>query len=891
MIINKFNAQNVPGKVNVFIGIICFLFLVLPLLAQAAPESPEQYFTFKPGADGMLIDYESLIHYLEKLDNDSPRVKLEKIGFSPMGKPMFIAFISAEENINNLEHLRAINKSLALDDTLSESQREQFIQDGRVFVLGALSMHADEVGPSQAAASIAYDLATTQDPQKLKWLSDVVYMMVPCHNPDGMDMVVEHYHKYKGGKYEGCSFPGLYHKYIGHDINRDFVTLSQQDNKNISAIWDKNWFPQVMVEKHQMGSVGPRYFVPPFADPIAENIDADIWNWSGLFGANMAKDMTAQGLSGISQHYFFDDYWPGSTETAIFKNVIGLLTEAASTKHATPIFVEPNELSVWGKGLSEYKKSINMPLPWPGGWWRLGDIVQYEIASTLSIIKTSSLHRAELLRFRHDLCRKEVNNGKTQPPFYYILPLQQHDTSELVNLVKLLQEHGITLYQLRHDSIVAGKNYLKGDIVIPLAQPFRPFIKEVMEKQYYPIRHYTPNGEMIEPYDVTSWSLPLHMGITAIEITNQTECPIDFDAQLEKCSSPFSLPVPIPDSFFAALLSGNHNESYKAAFIALKEGYTVKRLQKPITLKQSYFPIGSFVIFSHEKLTNPFKKSLSELPIQPVFIDTSLDLQTTTLKMPRIALVESYFEDMDAGWTRYLLDTYVIPFTVVRPGDFETTNFSKTFDVVIFPDSSKDILLDGKYKEDNIYYASDFPPSYAKGIGKKGFNNLLMFLNQGGIVLSWGASTQLFIGNLQLEEPKQPLEEFRLPISDISSSFSKKGLNCPGSLLKIKLLPDHPLTFGLPKEIGIFFQGKPVFRTNFPKLDMDRRVIGAFPEQGILLSGYCNKEELLANVSTEVWLKKNKGQLVLFAFSPQFRAITPSTYKLLFNAILLDKLQ
>ena len=96
-------------------------------------------------------------------------------------------------------------------------------------------------------------------------------------------------------------------------------------------------------------------------DPIAENVDAGIWNWTTIFGSNLIKHMTAEGLTGVSQHYLFDDYWPGSTETCIWKNVIGMLTEAASVQYAKPIYIEPNELRVAGKGLSEYKKSINMP--------------------------------------------------------------------------------------------------------------------------------------------------------------------------------------------------------------------------------------------------------------------------------------------------------------------------------------------------------------------------------------------------------------------------------------------------------------------------------------------------------------------------------------------------
>jgi hypothetical protein len=170
-------------------------------------------------------------------------------------------------------------------------------------------------------------------------------MMVPSQNPDGMDMIVNHYKKYKGTKYDGCSMPGVYNKYVGHDNNRDYVTLTQPDTRAIANAYANEWYPQVLLEKHQMWSTGTRYFVPPNHDPIAENINEEMWNWTWIFGSNMAKDMTSQGLAGVSQHYLFDDYWPGSTETSIWMNIISLLTEAASVQYAKPVYIRPNELS------------------------------------------------------------------------------------------------------------------------------------------------------------------------------------------------------------------------------------------------------------------------------------------------------------------------------------------------------------------------------------------------------------------------------------------------------------------------------------------------------------------------------------------------------------------
>jgi hypothetical protein len=867
---------------------VLMLFVLLgSLSAQSGLIEPEKFFGFKPGSDGNLFTYEELTGYLQKLAETSPRIKLIQIGTSPLGRPMYICFISTEKNINSLEELKSINKKLALDASLGAQEKADLIAAGKVFVLATLSMHSDEVGPSQTLPLLAYDLAFTQDPVILARMNEVVLMMVPNHNPDGMDMIVEHYRKYKGTKYERSNMPGVYHKYVGHDNNRDFITLTQQDTKAIARIYNLDWFPQVMVEKHQMGSTGPRLFVPPVHDPIAENVDAGIWNWTGIFGSNMITDLTARGLAGVSQHFLFDDYWPGSTETCIWKNVIGFLTEAASVDYASPIYVEPTELGVSGKGLSEYKKSINMPLVWPGGWWRLADIVQMEYESMLSILKTASLNKTEILKYRNDLCQKEVELGKTVPPFYYILPRRQHDPGELWRLVVLLQEHGITCYQLTDDLMLENRTYIKGDVVIPLAQPFRPFIKEVMEKQEFPLRHYTPGGVVIKPYDVTSWSLPLHCGLEALAVSTMIP---DAEKVLQVISISNSVGLDTPDQYFAVVLPVEENGSYKAAFRLVQQGIKVVRIDQDQQIGTVKISKGSFLVFNDVARQTLLGNIVSQVS-RPVFLNAALNCTTIPVTVPRIALVETFFHDMDAGWTRFILDDYSIPFQVIRPGDFNKTDFVKNFDVVLFPDNDKSILMEGKWKPENEadYYLSSYPPEFSEGIGKEGFEKLLKFIDQGGIIVSWGSSTDLFKGVLSYEISKKQKVEYRLPFNNIAPELKKSGLYCPGSLVRINVLAGHPLTLGMQQDVGAFFRGEPVFTTSLPEFDMDRRVIANFPEKKILMSGYCEQEEKLANRAALVWLKKGKGQLVLMSFDPIFRASTSATYKILFNALLLHK--
>ena len=852
-------------------------------LAQDIPK-PVDFFGFEPGADRMLFNYSPLIQYLQELEKNSDLIYLEEIGSSPMGKPIYIAFISSAENIARLDELKAINKELALNANLTDEEQKNLVEKGRVFFLATLSMHSTEVGPSQSAPLIAYDLLTTNDPDKMDWLDKVVYMMNPCHNPDGMDMIVDHYNEYKDTKYEGSSLPRVYHKYVGHDNNRDFVALTQDDTKAIAAAYNTEWFPHVMVEKHQMGSRGVRYFVPPPHDPIAVNIDAGIWNWIGIFGSNMIKDMTKDSLAGVAQHYLFDEYWPGSTETCLWKNVIGFLTEAASVQTAKPIYIEANELSVWGKGLSEYKKGINMPLPWEGGWWRLSDIIQYEIVSTMSIIKTSATHDKDILKFRNDLARIEVMKGQTEAPYYYIMPRDQHDMSELTHLVNLLKEHGIRVYELDAAFKAENINFKAGDIIIPMSQAYRPFIKEVMESQEFPLRHYTPGGEIIRPYDITSWSLPLHNGVTSYEINAKPdEIPV-----LKEITGTFTVGQQIPEDYSFLVFPSNWNESYKAAFMAKAAGIKVERTQENINIEDRTIPGGSFIIYP-AKNSESLNNILAEMSVSPWAFETEVALLANELEIPNIALVETNTHDMDAGWTRFVFDSYAIPYTVLKPGDFESTDLNKEYDVIVFPNTRKSILKEGKYQSSTgEYYPSSYPPEFVKGMGKKGFEKLMLFIDDGGIIVSWGSSTELFMGTLNINRGEDDKEEFSLPIRDVSKSV--KDLYCPGSWIGIDVKQGHPLSWGMPAKAGVFSRGKPFFLTSVPRFDTDRRVIASYVKDDALLSGYIEKVKKLEGKTVMAWLKKGTGQFVLFGFNPQFRASTGATYKLLFNSLLLPKI-
>lgn len=857
------------------------LFVLMVLSAQLNAQqivSPASWFGFRPGDDRQLFNYSSLVSYLQQLDQQSDRVKMISIGRSPLGKEIYVLLISSPRNLDNLEELKEINRRLALDHEIPSQELDNIVNRGKVFVVATMSMHSTEVGPSQSVPLMAYELATTSDPHQLAWLDNTVVMLVPSHNPDGMDMVVDHYLKYRGTKFERSQMPGVYHKYIGHDNNRDFVMLTQDDTRAISRLFSHEWFPQVMVEKHQMGATGVRYFVPPPHDPIAENIDAGLLNWMGVFGASMMKRMTADSLKGVTQRYLFDDYWPGHTETCLWKNTIGMLTEAASVHLATPIFIEPQEIGVIGKGLGEYKKSINMPDPWPGGWWRLSDIVKYEISSMWGIVETASMNRERLLRFRHDLTAKMVEMGKTQAPFYYVLPPDQHDPGELAFLVRLLREHGVRTWvssqDVRHGSMV----FPKGSLVVPLAQPFRAFIKEVMEKQEFPVRRYVPGGEIIQPYDITSWSLPLHLGLECHEVNEPNATLALSLLEIEE----YSLSQPKAGHVWGLALSPAHNSSYHFVFSLLSKGRTVFRSKEAFRLGERLLEAGTFIVEA-----GSYKGVDLPSDLLPLILTSKPDMQIIKLKNPVVGLVETWFHDMDAGWTRYIFDTYGISYRVIRPADL-ISGVPAGIDVLVLPSTSKNVLLEGRQGEGASAAPSNFPPGFARGMGKDGLNRLMQWVDQGGVVISWGASAALFEGNHSITSGGEK-EEFRLPFRIVSEDLKKQGLYVPGTLMQLNLTDNQPLTFGAPQKLNVFSRGEPVFATSVPTLDMDRRVPGIYSKANPVVSGYAQKAELLEGKPAIVWMQKGRGQVVVMGFNPQFRGNTRASFKLLFNGLFLNQ--
>jgi hypothetical protein len=839
-----------------------------------APPAPSPYLGFTVGADRTLADYGQISRYFVALDRASERVRVDTIGRTTLGRPMLMAVISSAANVRDADHWRDVTRHLADPRGLAAEEAERLVREGKVILLVTCSIHSTEIGASQMAMEWAHDLATTNDPRRTRWLDDVILLLVPSLNPDGTDIVVDWYRKSLGKPYEGIRLPWLYHPYAGHDDNRDWFMLDLAETRNVTRVLHHDWFPQVFLDEHQMGGTGPRIFVPPYADPQTSLVHPLQWRISDLVGMDMALRLEQAGKAGVIHSYQFDAYWPGGTKnTACLKNVVGLLTEVASCRIATPVFVDPGELAGGAKGLPDYKPQANFPNPWKGGWWRLRDVMDYEAIASNSLLETCSVHREDILRAFLEMGRDAVRRGTTEAPYAYAIPPAQRDPAAALQMIAILRENGLEARLAESEIALAdGRRLPTGTVVFLAAQPYRPFLLEMMERQRYPeVRQSPDTKEIFKPYDVTAWTLPLMMGV------GWTRVDAPFAGELTVLTGPPGDPAWLPGDRHAGfwpvtVLPGASAASVRGVNFALAHGGHVERALEPFTAQGRSFAAGDWLV------TGPF-----EPPGGPEVTHWDLrtlpDVRRAPVKAPRIGLYKAWMPEEDEGWTRFVLDQYGFAYASLDNEAMRAKDLGQRCDVIVLPDMPRDLLVDGRRKPEMgaAAYFESLPAPYAGGIGREGIARLKAFVEQGGTLVCLSGSCAL------------PLEDFNLPVRDLVARAKPEDFAVPGTLVNLEIDPAHPLGLGLPEHAVAYCTGGPVFATTPPGAGTGRSVVARYPQYAdqVVASGWARGQEAMAGRAAIVEADLGRGRVVLFGPRVQHRAQMVGTYELLFNALYL----
>ena len=517
---------------------IWFLLLLLApgggIFAQAVP-TPLSHFGFELGTDRKLANWDQLTSYYEKVAKASPRVRVDTLGSSTMGRPFIMLTITSEVNQGRLEELKAVQAKLADPRRVQgPDDLNSLLDQGKTVVMITHGIHATEVGGPQMAARLVHRLASSNEEEVRDILENVIFLDIPSLNPDGLQWVVDWYNRWVGTEYESAPLPWLYHAYTGHDNNRDWYAFTQVETQLTVRAAHNVWHPQIVHDIHQMGSDGARIFFPPFIDPYEQNIDPALIAGVNQLGAYMAAELAADGMKGVVINNRYDGFTPARAYQH-YHGGVRILSETASVGIASPITVGRDDL-VGGRGLDATVSTWNFPWPWEGGEWGLPDIVDYMEAGAVALLNNAARNRRYWLENFFNINKRAVD-GWDRWPEAWVIPANQDNETGLAYVLRILTTGEVEVHRAEAAFQADGMSFPAGSYVIPMHQPYASFAQTMLEIQHYPDLREYPGGPPIRPYDVTAHTLGLLMGIDAVPV----EDPIQVG---------LSGPIEIPDWAF-----------------------------------------------------------------------------------------------------------------------------------------------------------------------------------------------------------------------------------------------------------------------------------------------------------------------------------------------------
>ena len=838
-----------------FILASAFVLLSIHALAQATVTSPEQAFGFAPGTDRKLADWTQLVAYFKTLGTQSDRVRYEEIGKTTEGRPFITATISAPENLAHLDELKQIQTALADPRRTTEEQAKDLIARGKTVLVVTCNVHSTEIASSQSATLFAYRLATDNSPEIQAILKNVIIVLVPSLNPDGQQLVVDWYKKYLGTPYEGASPVVLWHHYTGHDDNRDWSSFTQMETRLAVEKVINPWHPQILYDLHQMGSNGPRIYLPPWVDPIDPNVDPLLVQEMNALGTQTALEIAETGKQGVLIHGVYD-FWSPLRDYIALHNGLRVLTESASVNIASPIDIPFDKLDR-GIGYDAKVATWNFPDPWKGGRWTLGDIVAYQQDAFFSIARNAATYRQQYLSNAYKL--GEHATHPKSGPYAYVIPTEQKDPAATARLVNTLLIGANEVEQATADFKADGKTYKQGSYIVKLAQPYGAFAKTILEIQDYPNIPEYPGGPLQRPYDVTAQTMPLLLGVKAVAVRES------FGASTTEVHTPPATPGTFSAQPGARgyTFADENNSSLYALFALLKDGIHAYRI--PGTGQQA----DTLYLPQQRNLEATLTRLAASLPIHVQPLTELPQGPALEVKLPRIALYQSWIPSMDEGWTRYIFDQNKIPYTRVVDADLRRGDLNTLFDVVLIPDNAPTAITNGRYgRGEDVGDSPQVPPEFRGGLGEAGMSNLHRFVEAGGTVIALNKASQVFTAK-------------NTPVTDALEGIPAKDFYIPGSILEVAVDTSNPLAYGATPTVPIFFEQSPSFR-----ISGGTQSVASYTGDKPLLSGWILGGQYLRGTSALVNEPVGKGHLILFGFRPQYRAQSEVTYRFLFNALL-----
>lgn len=809
---------------------------------DASVPAPSDVLGFEPGERHPRHD--QVVAYLNRLAESSDRVKLEVIGHSHGGRPQLVLYFSSPQRLAKLDQIR---------DGRNDAARKG---EGPPVVWMGYSIHGNEASGTSAALVMAWYLAASRDEQVLRWLDDMVIIMEPALNPDGLDRFAHWVNMHRGqnpsadpnDREHAEGWPNGRTNYYWFDLNRDWLPVIHPVSKNRIALHSR-WYPHVVTDHHEMGHNSTYFFQPG----IPERTNPLISDANQALTADIAE-FHARALDRAGQPHYtresFDDYYAGKGSTyPDLTGGVGILFEQGSSRGV-------KQDTIFGQKHFE-------------------DTVANQVRTSISTLDAVQAHAEKLVGYQRDFFADVDKQARSWKQRGWLLG-DGGDPARAHALIAMLLNHSISVQPVTDSVEIDGRKHDSGhawfipagqDKYLLLKSMFEPVIEETIETFY----------------DVSAWPMAMAHNLP-IEAAGRA--PAVGDALTE---TPVYRPARPAESAVAWLVDWRQYRADALAAELLTEGYRIQAAGEPLTIQagdeRRSFGRGTLIIHAGvqpERLdaVGPRLAELSEkhgvevVAAEGSLVADGIDLGSPSahmLKAPRPAMltgtgINAYGAGTLWHWFDTRLEQPLARIDTDRLGRVDLNDYSH---VIV-------------------------PPTGFGGLDKDTAGRLADYVRAGGTLVAlgnaaqWAESLDLgwsFVEEEQSDEDADSVLE-RRSYGDYRQDFAREYVG--GSALEVQLDTTHPLGWGYDAEkLVVFRQGTHVLK----QVDNPYVHAAAYADQP-LVAGYlsqANRDRFAGTPAVSV-THHGQGRVVRIADDPLFRAYWRGGEKLFANALFFSAL-
>ena len=910
------------------------------LPASKTVPTPEAVLGDVSGAPNMLPYAETVYKYFRMLAAATPRVRVYTIGHTEEGREMIVAAIADaslldQQQANNARLAKLADpRTIDMNDATAAALVKQSFPV--YYITGTI--HSTETGAPTALMELAYRLAVDDSPYIQYIRSHMIVLITPVVEVDGRDRMVDLYKWHRA--HLGENYPRLMYwgHYVAHDNNRDAMGMSLDLTRNVLNTY-LAWHAQVLHDLHESvpflydNTVGDGPY-NAWIDPLLDG------EWAAL-GWNNVSQMTAMGMPGVFTHGDFDTWSPGYLMfLAAMHNGISRLYETFGNGGADTEkrILEPDEYArTWYKA--------NPPLPVVT--WSQRDNNNYEETALLTTISYFAQHSQHWLADYYLKAKRSIEKPENAGPAAYVISAKDQSPSRQAELLRVMALQHVEVNRLTAPATVAipgdrdtaakKMTFPAGSYVIRMDQPYSRIADALLDQQYW-----APDDPQKTPYDDTGWSFPYLFDVPTVRVTDLSI----LKASMEPVENPGAPDGTVDGSGVVYAINNDGDISLLGLRYALKDA-KVSLAEQAFDSGGQHFNAGSLIV--ENVSADTLQSAIKDADLEAVSLAAVPSVTTRPAPLPRVAIMHTWLSTQTEGWWRMAFDKLHVPYAYISTQTVaQESDLRSKYDVIVFAPvgyANTQQIVNGLPMYGNPMPwektaltpnmgRNDSTPDVRPGLGFAGLEHLKNFIAQGGLLIAsedtaefaidegfapgvfvnrdgdarvvgsvlgavfvdhgspvaWGYGPSLAVYSesgmaftvSDTTSPRQPMTE-----DDYQRPTGRGGPNDQDIPEGRPFVQPEPLPSPEP------WQPTPLnvdeARNNpflIPEPDRPNVILRFAAAKQLLLSGLLENSGPIAEKAIVVDAHYGKGNVLLFANNPVYRAETIGSYPLVFNAIL-----